>query len=206
MGKSKKVKALGRWNAFFKWSKWLLLCILIYSLYSGYQIYKIGHTDAGGDADCAVVLGAAAWHKKPSPVFAARLDHAILLYQSGRVKKLLLTGGKGKGAEYAEAEVAYAYCVEKGVKKTDIVMETQSLTTHENIIEAKKVMEQHDLKIALLVSDPWHLRRATLMAEGEGLEASASATKTSKFESLGAKSSFFMREFFFVQVYRFFRI
>ena len=206
MGKSKKGKILRRWKTFLKWGKWLTFCLLMYCLYSGYRIYQVGHTDAGGNADCAVVLGAAAWHKKPSPVLAARLDHAILLYQSGRVKKLLLTGGKGKGAEYAEAEVAYSYCMEHGVQEVDIVMEARSLTTHENIIEAKKVMEQNGLKTALLVSDPWHLRRATLMADGEGVEASASATKTSKFESLGAKTSFFFREFFFVQVYHFFGI
>jgi len=52
--------------------KYLSLLLCAYLLYSGYKVYSVGHSDSGGNADCAIVLGAAAWHKKPSPVLASR--------------------------------------------------------------------------------------------------------------------------------------
>jgi len=184
--------------------KYAVLALLVYILWAGYRIYSVGHSDSGGNADCAVVLGAAAYHKNPSPVFAARLDHAIGLYREGRVKALVITGGRGSGAFFAESEVGRLYCIENRVPEKDIFIETISLTTHENITQAKNVMETQGYANALLVSDPWHLRRAQLMAEDIGVSSQCSATLTSKYESFGAKASFFFKELFNVQVYHLF--
>ena len=113
----------------------------------------------------------------------------------------VITGGRGSGASFAESEVGKHYCVENGVPEKDIFIETISLTTHENITQAKNVMDAQGYKDALLVSDPWHLRRAQLMAEDIGISSQCSATLTSKYESFGAKTSFFFKELFNVQVY-----
>jgi len=203
--KGKKKKSSG-FVKLWRLSKLLLILLLCYLSWSSYQIYSAGFHDAGEKADAAMVLGAAAWHKKPSPVFEARLDHAVSLYKSGRVKKLILTGGKGKGAEYGEAEVGRDYCVQQGVPAGDIHIEMVSQTTHENVREARLLMELHGIDSVLIVSDPWHLRRASLMARDEGIEHQCSATTTSKYTSFGSNFTFFLRELFFVQIYHVFGV
>ena len=199
-------KKRNRFSRYWKLAKYLAILLLCYLSWSSYKLYSVGHRDNGESADCAIVFGAAAWHKKPSPVFQARLDHAIRLFREGRVDCLVLTGGKGRGAPFAEAEVGRDYCVTQGVPKDKIFLETISRTTHENIAEAIKVMDRHALSTALLVSDPWHLRRASLMADSQGVQHQCSATQTSKYQSLGSQTKFFLRELFFIQVYHVFGI
>jgi len=164
--KGKKKKSSG-FVKLWRLSKLLLILLLCYLSWSSYQIYSAGFHDAGEKADAAMVLGAAAWHKKPSPVFEARLDHAVSLYKSGRMV---------------------------------------SQTTHENVREARLLMEQHGIDSVLIVSDPWHLRRASLMARDEGIEHQCSATTTSKYTSFGSNFTFFLRELFFVQIYHVFGV
>lgn len=168
-----------------------------------WSIDKFGHTDDGSKADCAIVLGAAAWHNKPSPVFEARIDHAIHLYDSGRVKSIILTGGFGKGADYAESEVAKQYCVEQGVREKDIAIETKSLTTKQNMLEAHQIMEAQGYTSSLIVSDPWHLKRACDIADYYSIPAKPSATQNSRYTTKESKLKFIWREFLYLHVWKF---
>lgn len=172
-----------------------------YSAWALWDISRFGHSDDGSSADCAIVLGAAAWHDKPSPVFEARIDHAILLYKEGRISKLILTGGHGKGAAYAESEVAQSYCLKQGLPLEDLIIETQSNTTSQNFAEAKKLMRLQKLHTALIVSDPWHLKRAQSLANLRKIPAKPSATKTSRYQSFGSRLSFLLREYFYLHMH-----
>ena len=98
-----------------------------------WDIHRVGHLDRGREADCAIVLGAAAWHDKPSPVLRERLNHAINLFKKGAVKSLVLTGGYGKGADFAESEVGLEYCVKQGIPREAIYAELESLNTLDNL-------------------------------------------------------------------------
>ena len=185
--------------------KHLVVLMVILCFYLGWQLWDIGHvghSDDGSKADCAIVLGAAAYHKKPSPVFQARIDHAVKLYNEGRVEKILLTGGFGKDAEFAESEVAYQYCLEQGVKKADLLLEKKSETTEQNIIQAEILMQQNGLGSALLVSDPWHLKRALAMAKKHDVRAKVSATQTSMYRSEKNRWTFQLRELYYLHVWR----
>ena len=178
--------------------RFLLIGILVLFAYAGGQlwdIHRVGHLDRGRNAECAIVLGAAAWHDKPSPVLRERLNHAIDLYKKGNVQTLLLTGGYGKGADFAESEVGLEYCVSQGVPRSEIRAEFQSLSTIENLKEAKKIMSGEGWKKALLVSDPWHLKRARRMAADLGLDVYVSPTTSTRFKSTGAKAKFLFGEF-----------
>lgn len=168
-----------------------------------WSIDNFGHTDDGSSADCGIVLGAAAWHNKPSPVFKARIEQAVTLYESKRIKAIILTGGFGKGASFAESEVAKNYCIERGVPESDIYIETHSKTTEENITEAKKIMLAHNFKSSLIISDPWHLKRACNIAEHYGVSAKPSATKKSLYTSEKSKFKFIWREFQYLHLWRF---
>ncbi|MGC6425385.1 MAG: YdcF family protein [Akkermansiaceae bacterium] len=171
------------------------LVLLFYVVWSMWDITRVGNVDRDRTADCAIVFGAAAWHNRPSPVLKERLNHAIDLYQDQRVGALILTGGHGEGAKFSESEVAYDYCLRKGVPRHAIRIETDSQTTLENVKEAKKIFDKEGWKTALLVSDPWHLKRCRKMAADLDLKVYTSATKSTRYQSFGAKSKFLLREF-----------
>jgi len=136
-------------------------------------------------------------------VFEERIKHAISLYEQGRVKKLIFTGGFGAKAKFAESEVAQTYAIKAGIPKDDIFLETTSLTTLENLTEAKKIMVDNSLTDSLIVSDPWHLKRAYSMARDTGIQTAPSATQTSLYKSLGSRSKFLFREFHNLHIYYF---
>lgn len=138
---------------------------------------------------------------KPSPVFAERIRHGITLYKTGRVERLLFTGGYGEGARWAESEVGRDMALAAGVPAHAILIETHSHTTLQNIIESKRVMKDHGLGNAILVSDPLHLYRARTMAKANGIAATSSPTPTTRYRSLPTKTDFLAREVFFTNVY-----
>ena len=154
--------------------------------------------DPKGTADAAIVLGAAVDFDKPSPVFAARIDHAITLYHSGRVSKLVFTGARSPEDAKSEALAAKDYSQGAGVPASAILIEEISRTTHQNLIEATRVLPKHQLDSALIVSDPLHLQRALWMADGLGLDASTSATPSTRYQSWSTKGPFLMREVYFI--------
>ena len=179
---------------FLKIAGYLVLAALVYLAWQVWDIHAVGNRDDGNNANCAVVLGAAAWNDKPSPVLRERLNHAINLYHEDRVQALILTGGYGEGAPFSESQVSRDYCVKKGVPLGDIYIEKQSGTTLENITEAKNIVEEQSWQNVLLVSDPWHLKRALAMADKFNLHAEPSATRTSLFKSFGLRTRFIFKE------------
>lgn len=189
-----------------RWWLWVFIVCVLGACYSAWQMWDInrfGHDDDGTAADCGIVLGAAAWHDKPSPVFKERINHAILLLKQKRIKGIILTGGYGDKAEYAESVVARDYCLKNGVLPEQIHIEITSQTTEQNITEASKIMIGQGFQTALIISDPWHLKRACKIAKHYGIEAKPSATRTSLYISEKSKSQFIWREFKFIHFWRF---
>lgn len=153
------------------------------------------------NADVAIVLGAAIRGDAPTPVFAERIRHGIHLYQQGRVRYLLFTGGYGVGEQHAESEVGKRMAMAAGVPANAILMETRSHTTFQNIVEAKAVMAAHGLKRAVIVSDPLHSYRGRAMAQGQNMDAESSPTPTTRYRSVRTKAEFLAREIFYTNVY-----
>lgn len=155
-------------------------------------------------ADAAVVLGAAAWGVRPSPVFRERINHGIALYQSGQVDKLVFTGGTPKPGFMTEAEVARRFALKQGVPPADILLETTSKDTYENLRNTQALMRRHGLRKVLVVSDPYHMARAAAMAADLGIAAEFSPTPTSRFNdsSSAAQKRFFWQESYALFVFR----
>src|SRR5690606_1067692 len=98
----------------------------------------VGERDQAGPADAIVVLGAAAYDAQPSPVFEARIEHGLDLYQRGFASKLVFTGGYGGSrARFSESQVARRYAIRNGVPERDILIEATSRTTYDNLREAR---------------------------------------------------------------------
>lgn len=181
----------------------LILLPLVWLAVLSAAIWSYGAQDQAKPADCAIVLGAAVYGARPSPVFEERIRHGIALYQTGLVAKLIFTGGCGTGSENAESEVAAAYAIQAGVPAADTFTESRSRTTQQNLAEAKLLMDAHGLRSAILVSDPLHMRRAMWMARELGIAAVSSPTPTTRYRSLKTKLRFLRHELYYWHHYAF---
>ncbi|WP_445638069.1 YdcF family protein [Nostoc sp. DSM 114161] len=193
--------------------KWLVLvtvalisALLLAIASTASSIYLYGNSSNNIKADAAIVLGAAVWGEEPSPVFRERINHAINLYKNGFVKTIMFTGGVGESNESAEAIVGKNYAISQQVKAADILTETQSRTTHQNLKNALEVANAHQLTKFLIVSDPLHMKRAVLMARDLGMDAYSSPTPTTRYRSFNSQMEFLSRETCFYFIYLVFKI
>ncbi|MCD4483673.1 YdcF family protein [Chromobacterium vaccinii] len=185
-----------------------LLAVLLVVLGFAYVAWSIVDYGSGDDvpaADAALVLGAAAWGSKPSPVFRERINHAVKLYQSGKVRWIVFTGGTPEPGYPAEADVGREFAARQGVPMTAMLVENQSRTTWQNLSNARDLGSQFGIRSYLLVSDPLHMRRAVLMAGDLGLRAYPAPTQSSRFRTLASWSRFLARETWLYVGYRVFR-
>ena len=155
---------------------------LVLAGYAAYRIWDQGNRDEQRSADAIVVMGAAQYDGRPSPLFAARLDHAIDLFRAGIATRLIVTGGKQEGDRTTEAASARAYAVSHGVPDESILAEDHSRTTLQSIRGVAALMRDERLRTAVFVSDPSHMLRVLRMASDEGIEAYGSPTRTSPLE------------------------
>jgi uncharacterized SAM-binding protein YcdF (DUF218 family) len=160
----------------------------------GWAIYSYAQRDETRQADVAIVLGAGTRGDRPSPVFRERIDHAIDLYRRGLVQAIILTGGVGQGRLVADSEIAREYALAEGVPDEVIYVETISETTLQNLQEAQQLMTDLGADTALVVSDPLHMYRAMGMAADLNMDAYASPTPTSRFNSWWSNLFFLVRE------------
>jgi uncharacterized SAM-binding protein YcdF (DUF218 family) len=127
-------------------------------------------------------MGAAQYDGRPSPVFAARLDHAIELFHDGVAPRLIVTGGKREGDRTTEAASARGYAIEHGVPEEAILSEDTSRTTLQSIRRVAALMRGQGIGSAVFVSDPSHMLRVLRMASDEGITGHGSPTRTSPLE------------------------
>src|SRR6266566_8701769 len=144
----------------FKWGTLLgalvLITLSIYWTYLYRQIRDSAVRDEAQPADAIVVLGAAQYNGRPSPVLKARLDHAYDLYKKGLAQAIITTGSYGPDPNFSEAQVSTKYLVQRGVNVTDIVTEQGSGTTRDTIQAASGLLKAKGWRSALVVSDGFH--------------------------------------------------
>ena len=152
-----------------------LLVAVVFTIIAGLTLGLLIKRQAGRDearpSDAIVVLGAAQWDGKPSPVLQARLDHAYDLYAAGLAPKMIVTGGVGTGDSYSEGEVARQYLLGKGVPAAALLVENRGRTSYESMEGATALMQRNGWHSALLVSDPFHMYRLKRMASDLGVQA-----------------------------------
>ena len=143
------------------------------------SVFVWGARDMARPADAIVVLGAAQYAGRPSPVLKARLDHAIVLWKRGLAKRLVLTGGRGIGDTISEAAVGRRYVMKAGVADSVILLENEGRTTEASIEAVADIMEGKKLERAIFVSDPFHMLRLQILAKRYGVKSVTSPTRTS---------------------------
>ena len=121
---------------------------------------------AENKVDCILVLGAAVWNGKPSPMLEDRLDTAIELYKSGISNKILVSGDHGQD-NYDEVNAMKKYAIEKGVPSEDIFMDHAGFSTYESVYRAKEIF---GVKSMIIVTQKYHLYRAVFISKKLGIE------------------------------------
>ena len=121
-----------------------------------------------------MVLGAAQYNGTPSPVFAARLDHAVRLYQAGLAPFLVVTGGGAEGDLTTEAAAGRAYAIARGVAEDAILVEDRGRTTLQSLEAVGTMLRDRGATTVLVVSDRTHTLRVLRIATDQGLDVFAS--------------------------------
>ena len=121
-------------------------------------------------SDVILVLGAAEYRGKPSPVFEARLNHALFLYRQRWAPRILTTGGAGGDPTFTEGEVGRAYLSSHGIPSEAILTETHGTSTVESTVAAAEIMQRMNLRSCIVVSDGYHIYRIKKMLESRGIE------------------------------------
>lgn len=133
--------------------------------------------DAPVQATAAIVLGAAQYNGTPSPVLRGRLDHAAALYLGDQVEIIVVTGGGQQEDTTTEAKAAYDYLRSTiGIADERLRLEVDGTSTFEQLAAAARFLESEGITEVVIVTDPYHSRRAQLVAREVGLEASVSVT------------------------------
>lgn len=120
-----------------------------------------------------MVLGTAQYDGVPSRQFAARLDHAVGLWEAGVAKRVYTLGGKLPGDRFTEAQVGRDYLAERGVPATAVPEGNDTVGSY------RALVDKHEPGRVIIVTDPNHSLRAELLAKQAGLDAVASPTRTS---------------------------
>jgi uncharacterized SAM-binding protein YcdF (DUF218 family) len=140
------------------------------------RVWGVGRVDDRTPADMIVVLGAAQYNGKPSPIFRARLLHAKELYDQGVAKVIVTAGGNRSGDTFTEASAGADFLVAQGVPRSSTLAVGEGSDTLGSLRAVAATVRARGWHTAVLVSDPWHSLRARTMADDVGLDSWASPT------------------------------
>ncbi len=158
-------------------------------------VYWQARTDQARPVDAIVILGAAQYNGRPSPVLEARLNQALSLWNKGLAPRIIVTGGKQPGDAFTEAETEAAYLTDHGVPADAILYENEGRDTWQSMQGVAQVLKGTDIQRLLIVSDGFHLLRARIMARELGFTAYGSPAQDSPIAAWsGEEFSYVIRE------------
>jgi uncharacterized SAM-binding protein YcdF (DUF218 family) len=150
--------------------------VVLYGAVTFVQVWWASTQDEQPPASAIIVLGAAQWNGRPSPVLKARLDHAAELYRAGVAGTVIVTGAKATGDRVGEAFAGYDYLRKAGIPEEHLKLESTGVDTYEELSASTHILDEAGLsRDVVLVSSPYHAHRAKAVAEEVGLRPSFSA-------------------------------
>ena len=154
----------------------LLLTLVAALLWVGsdFAYVSIGaETDYAAPADTIIVLGCRIYGTGPeglSSCIRARANHAASIYNRGLAPYVIATGGATEdGSGPTESSVLFRLLRQGGVPESAILQESQARNTIQNIAYSQAIMQTRGWRTAILVTEPFHINRAALIARNAGL-------------------------------------
>src|SRR6476660_812584 len=157
---------------------WIAASLLILALAASFagvasvarDIRRQSLVDEVHPSDVIMVLGAAEYRGRPSPVLEARLNHALFLYLRAMAPRILTTGGAGGDPSFTEGGVAQAYLSKHGVPAESILVESEGESTVQSLAAAAEIMRRMNLRSCIVVSDGYHIYRVKKLLENQGMK------------------------------------
>ena len=148
-----------------------LLVAIVWSAWVCVQINAVANEDQAQPCDAIAVFGAAEYGGHPSPVYHARLDHALELYRQ-KIAPLVITlgGGSDRDSGNTEGGVGRDYLLANGVPFADIVVESHSFDTEQQVHRLAAIARENNLQHIVVVSDGTHLFRIRELCRDAGLD------------------------------------
>lgn len=175
--------------------KWMVRAVLaivglgvLYLAVTAVQVWQASRLDQARPVQAIVVLGAAQYNGIPSPDLQARLNQAYDLWTRHLAGVIVVTGGKEPGDAFTEATAGANYLAGKGVPQADILREVSGRNSWQSLESTAGFLEARGDRTVLLVSDPYHDERISLMARELGLKPYVAPTRTSP---LGTKTKLY---------------
>jgi uncharacterized SAM-binding protein YcdF (DUF218 family) len=169
----------------FFWFRWLrrialvIVAVIVFVvLWVAIHIWLVAREDHHPRSDAIIVLGASQYNGTPSPVFAARLAHAVTLYDQHVASHIVTVGGKEPGDNYTEAASGKTFLAAHGVPKSAIIAVQTGRDTLSSLRAVDTQFKARRWKTAVLVTDPWHELRSRNMARWLGIKADTSPERT----------------------------
>jgi len=156
----------------------VLVLLVVYFGLTLVAVYRASNHDGARPADAIVVLGAAQYNGRPSPVLQDRLDHALELYEAGLADTIVVTGGRQEGDTFTEATAGYNYLRDRGVPDEALLKEVDGTNTWESLAASARFLAERGKTRVVLVSDGYHAYRVEQIAEDLGLDATVSPSET----------------------------
>jgi len=147
-----------------------VIALLVTVAFLSVRIEEQSTLEEAQPADVILVLGAAEYRRRPSPVLRARLDHALELYERKLAPRILTTGGKGGDPVFTESGVGRSYLTSRGVPSEAIIVESEGESTVQSTAMAGEIMRRMELHSVIVVSDGYHIYRVKKMLEFRGLK------------------------------------
>ncbi|MCH5287080.1 MAG: YdcF family protein [Christensenellaceae bacterium] len=155
-----------------------LACAVVYVGLVAMVFWRAGNVPPAGDYDAIIVLGAQVNpNGEPSIQLRWRLDAAVEAWQETNTM-IVACGAQGGNEPAPEAQVMRDYLVARGVAEEDILIDTDSYNTRQNIRNAAGLLAGYNVERVLIVTSDYHLPRAMALAEDEGLDATGVGSPT----------------------------
>ena len=150
------------------------LVLLGYFAFTFVQVWSASRRDSARSSQAIIVLGAAQYNGRPSPVLQARLDHAAALYEAGIAPVIVLTGGRRPGDSFTEASASASYLMRAGVPEDALRLETEGRNSWQSLAAAATFLREEGITKVILVTSPYHALRVEHIAGEVGLDGHSS--------------------------------
>ena len=161
---------------------------------TGFRIVHASGEMPRQKADAIIVFGAAEYAGRPSPVYRARLDHALTLFRQGMAPVVITTGGSGQDPQFSEGGVGRDYLLRRGIPEQNLIAETQGSDTAQSAERVSTIMRTNGMHSCIAVSDAYHVFRIRALLRRQGVAVEVAPRPESRPRSVWDRFEAVMRE------------
>jgi uncharacterized SAM-binding protein YcdF (DUF218 family) len=156
----------------------VLVLLVVVPLLAVGRVLQAASTDDRTPTDAVVVLGAAQFWGRPSPVLEARLGQARDLFADDVAPRIITVGGKQDGDNTTEAQAGKQWLVDAGVPAARVRALPTGRDTLSSLTAVAELMAERGWTSATIVTDPAHEARSLAMARALGIDAHGSPSQS----------------------------